>query len=55
MKCEKCGKPLKKYYFDAGDHFGAGRAPNSGWRFETCECRIQKEVIPNCLKKLKCK
>lgn len=37
--CSKCGGTgVRKFYYDAGDHFGAGTAPNSEWRKEACEC-----------------
>lgn len=37
--CSKCyGKGRYEYYHDAGDHFGAGTAPNSEWRTRICDC-----------------
>jgi hypothetical protein len=38
--CRRCGgKRTVTTYFDAGDHFSAGPAPNSGWRTYPCpEC-----------------
>jgi len=38
--CRRCGgKRTVTTYFDAGDHFSAGRAPNSGMRTYPCpEC-----------------
>jgi len=39
--CRRCGgKGTVTTYFDAGDHFSAGPAPDSGWRTYTCpECK----------------
>lgn len=40
MPCKKCnGTGFISYYFDGGDHFGAGPAHNSRWRKEPCECQ----------------
>lgn len=45
--CKKCrGEGTIEYYHDAGDHFGAGRAPGSGWRVKACAC--QKEHFDIC-------
>lgn len=39
-KCKKCNDTGSiRYYYDAGDHFGAGTAPGSGWRTKICECK----------------
>jgi len=36
--CSLCGgKGYTEKYFDAGDHFGAGTAPGSGWEREPCK------------------
>ena len=40
VKCHKCNDTgVIEYYFDAGDHFGAGKAPGSEWRTEKCDCK----------------
>lgn len=42
IKCKKCKDTgIVEYYHDAGDHFGAGTAPGSGWKTKPCDC--QKE------------
>lgn len=36
--CPRCGGTKTiRYYYDAGDHFGAGAAPNSEWRETPCD------------------
>jgi hypothetical protein len=36
--CSACGgRGYTMKYFDAGDHFGAGTAPGSGWEREPCK------------------
>lgn len=52
MKCERCGKELEKYYHDAGDHFGGGTAPGSGWRYKPCGCK--DKVLMICPKTYEC-
>lgn len=43
MKCKTCnGAGRIKHHHDAGDHFGAGTSPYSGWKIIPC---------PDCLKK----
>ena len=38
--CKKCnGSGKIEYYHDAGDHFGGGTAPNSGWETKDCDCK----------------
>lgn len=46
-KCKKCGKALEKYYHDCGDHFSAGPAPGSGWRYKDCTCNESIEETIN--------
>ena len=37
--CKYCkGTGIVDYYYDAGDHFGASTAPESGWRTKECKC-----------------
>lgn len=37
-KCPTCGgKGYTEYYYDAGDHFGAGKSPFSEWVKEPCK------------------
>lgn len=38
MRCTKCGGTgVVKYYYDAGNHFGAGTPPFSEWREKPCD------------------
>ena len=52
--CNKCNDSFKvTYYHDAGDHFGAGTAPDSEWKERKCDCTeiIETETlsrIPKC-------
>lgn len=40
VKCQKCKDSGEiEYYHDAGDHFGAGIAPDSEWKTKPCECQ----------------
>jgi len=42
-KCSKCNGTGKiEYYYDAGDHFGAGTSPDSEWRIKNCDCQRRK-------------
>ena len=42
VKCQKCNDTGEiEYYHDAGDHFGAGRAPGSEWKTKPYDCKSE--------------
>jgi len=47
MKCNNCNDTGEiKYYYDAGDHFGAGTSPFSEWIYEPCpDCTKNNKII----------
>ena len=49
-ECKQCnGTGKVRYYYDAGDHFGAGTAPGSEWREGSCswcEKSAEESTVP---------
>lgn len=45
MSCPVCNnRRIVRYYHDAGDHFGGGKAPESEWIWVGCRCTWDMEL-----------